>query len=142
MGALVTVKEAADILGVSQQAIRQRIYRGTLQHEKDADGRVYVLLTEDNAALHGGIHGETHGGMPGVGGDLLVEELRDRLRYVEGQLEQEREANRENRRLLAAALERVPAVEAPSPPERGARSQEAHAQETAEPRKWWEFWWA
>ncbi|MBA3423687.1 MAG: hypothetical protein H0U04_03915 [Rubrobacter sp.] len=45
--------------------------------------------------------------------DPLTSELRDRLRYVEGQLEAERQAHSEARRLLAAALERIPAIEAP-----------------------------
>jgi len=36
--------------------------------------------------------------------DVLIAELQDRVRSLE-------EANRENRRLLAAALERIPAIE-------------------------------
>ena len=36
------------------------------------------------------------------------------MRFLERQVEEEREANRENRRLLAAALERIPPqIEAP-----------------------------
>jgi len=42
----------------------------------------------------------------------LVECLRDQVSYLRDQLDQEREANRENRRLLAAALERIPELEA------------------------------
>jgi hypothetical protein len=46
--------------------------------------------------------------------DALTSELRDRLRYVEGQLEAERQAHAEARRLLMAALERIPPqIEAP-----------------------------
>ncbi len=40
----VTVAEAAQRLSVKEQAIRKRISRGTLQHDKDEDGRVYVYL--------------------------------------------------------------------------------------------------
>jgi hypothetical protein len=52
-------------------------------------------------------------GMSHVEPGALTSELRDRLRYGEGQLEAERQAHAEARRLLAAALERIPAIEAP-----------------------------
>jgi hypothetical protein len=66
----------------------------------------------------------------------LVEELRRQNEYLRGQLDAERRANDENRRLLAGLIERVPALEAPRdepaggpvPPDR----------ETAtETRSWW-----
>ena len=38
------VKQAAEMLGISSEGIRQRIRRGTLGSEKDTDGRVYVFL--------------------------------------------------------------------------------------------------
>jgi hypothetical protein len=41
--------------------------------------------------------------------------MHSRIESLEVQLTQEREANRENRRLLAAALERIPAIESPEP---------------------------
>ncbi len=76
--------------------------------------------------------------------DQLVESLLDQVKYMREQLAAEREANRENRRLLAAALERIPAIE---PPEtRGARDTvsdgeygtETSAGDTGEPRRsWW-----
>src|SRR5919199_843830 len=40
----VTVAEAARILGISPEAVRARIQRGTLPKEKDPDGTVYVRL--------------------------------------------------------------------------------------------------
>src|SRR5215212_11016916 len=45
-GKLATVHEAANALGVSVDAIRKRIQRGTIPHERHEDGRVYVLLDE------------------------------------------------------------------------------------------------
>jgi excisionase family DNA binding protein len=38
----LTVVEAAERLGVKEQAVRKRIARGTLRHTKDEGGRVYV----------------------------------------------------------------------------------------------------
>jgi len=61
--------------------------------------------------------GDTPRGMPHLEPDALTSELRDRLRYVEGQLEAERQAHAEARRLLMAALERIPPqIEAPQEP--------------------------
>jgi hypothetical protein len=42
--------------------------------------------------------------------------LTAQLEVTQRNLEEERAANRENRRLLAAALERIPAIEAPDEP--------------------------
>jgi excisionase family DNA binding protein len=40
----VTIQEAARRLGVKEDAIRKRIQRGSVQHEKSKDGRVYVWV--------------------------------------------------------------------------------------------------
>jgi hypothetical protein len=47
---------------------------------------------------------------------MVVQILRDQVAHLRRELAEEREANRENRRLLAAALERIPALEEPSEP--------------------------
>jgi excisionase family DNA binding protein len=134
----LTVADAAERLGISKEAVRKRISRGTLRADKAPDGmvRVYIPATETPSST-------------AVASDL-VEELRDRLRYVEGQLEAERAAHAESRRLLLAALERIPPqLEAPSQepsesPESPAPSETpapagGGAQE-AVTRRWWEFW--
>ena len=43
------VKQAAEALGISSEGIRQRIRRGSLESEKDTDGRVYVFIDEEAA---------------------------------------------------------------------------------------------
>ena len=48
--------------------------------------------------------------------DDLVEELRDRVRYLERQVEEERDARRRADTLLARLMDRVPELEAPSEP--------------------------
>ncbi len=79
--------------------------------------------------------------------DTLTSELRDRLHYVEQQLEAERQAHAEARRIIAGLVERIPALEAPqdSPPgareapERGEgdRGHAPQQPETATSRPWW-----
>jgi predicted ArsR family transcriptional regulator len=44
----VTVQEAARQLGITESAVRKRVQRGLLEHDKEADGRLYVYLdTQD-----------------------------------------------------------------------------------------------
>jgi hypothetical protein len=107
-----TVAEAADMLGITTGAVRNRLSRGTLRSTKE-DRKVYVLLPADMPRDAERDTDDTPRGMPHPEPDTLTSELRDRLRYVEGQLEAERQAHAEARRLLAAALERIPAIEAP-----------------------------
>jgi len=124
--------EAAQALGVSREAVRRRAKRGTLQSERGDDGRLYVWVDADDHTGDGGndhVHHER---------DELVEELRDRIRYLE-------EESRRKDHLLAAALERIPALEAP-PEER--ESPETASEEPAKVthvpeegrRPWWRFW--
>src|SRR5919112_5373764 len=106
-----TVAEAADMLGITTGAVRNRLSRWTLRSTKE-ENTVYVLLPPDMSRDAERDTADTPPGMPHPESDVLTSELRDRLRYVEGQLEAERQAHAEARRLLAAALERIPAIEA------------------------------
>jgi hypothetical protein len=141
----VTTREAADILGISVEAVRKRIERGQLEHERE-DNCVFVYLDEDQIESGHEVESE--------GANALVESLQDQVEYLRDQLEREREANRENRRLLAAALERIPAIELPSEPREFPETaadtadgtpftDEERPQEAAQPRSrgpWWRRW--
>jgi hypothetical protein len=111
-----TVSEAADMLGITTGAVRNRLSRGTLRKVKES-GTVYVLLPADMSRDAGRDTTDIPPGMSYPEPEALTSELRDRLHYVEGQLEAERQAHAEARRLLAAALERIPALEPPESPE-------------------------
>ena len=147
-----TVAEAADMLGITTGAVRNRLSRGTLRSTKE-DRTVYVLLPADMSRDAERDAGDKPRSMPHSEHGALTSELRDRLRYVEGQLEAERQAHAEARRLLAAALERIPAIEPPQEPT-GAAGSDAESSERVEPRTgtveaqegarerrpWWRRW--
>src|SRR5215212_477750 len=101
-----TVQQAADVLDTSVDAVRQRIKRGKL-HRAEADdptdNRVYVWLDGDQPEARRHLEDEA----PSNDGPL-VESLQDQVAYLREQLTAERRANDENRRLLLAALERIP----------------------------------
>ena len=102
----VTLRDAAQELGISKEAVRKRIQRGTLASDVGEDGRRHVYLDDvGDVGLSGGLHGDD----PRY---ELIAMLRD-------QLEAEREANRENRRIIAALAARIPEPGAPreEPPE-------------------------
>jgi excisionase family DNA binding protein len=108
----VTVAEAAKLLGISADGVRMRVRRGTIDHEKDETGRLVVYV--DEAELD---RNESQDDSPDAYLAVLqeqIEQLRNDVTDWKEQLREEREANRENRRLLAAALERIPAIEPPS----------------------------
>jgi septal ring factor EnvC (AmiA/AmiB activator) len=137
----LTVPEAARRLGVTPDAVRKRIKRHNIRWEKDEDGRVYVYLESSTT--------EADAIREVSATERFVEELKTQNEFLREQLEAEREANRENRRLLAAALERIPAIEPPpdissdarEPPQTASedvdRGRVPEEPETAGLRPWW-----
>jgi hypothetical protein len=139
-GRWVDLREAAELLGTSTEAVRKRATRGSLRSDRHG-GRVVVWVDDDRT--EGGREAEVDGGP-------LVEMLTDQVAYLRSQLDQEREANRENRRIIAALTQRIPELEAPTSPEppRGSesvfvepervepRSTNGGAQEDVD-RPWW-----
>lgn len=154
----VNVQEAAERLGTTVDAIRKRVQRGTIAHEKAEDGRVWILLDadrtrQDTDQVAAGHRQDT------AASRELVEELRDRLRFVERQLEAERQAHAESRRIIGGLVQRIPELEAPSPEvpeeaptaprgsptaatEQPGRVEPQPQVEGAEPRErsWWQRW--
>ncbi len=107
----LTVREAALRLNISESAVRMRLHRGTLTSKQDDNGRTLVLLPSDN-------YDSTSDTQPEADA-RLIEILETQNEFLRQQLQQEREANRENRRLLALQLEHMRALEPPreAPPE-------------------------
>jgi hypothetical protein len=117
----IPLREAADELGISKDAVRQRIRRDTLRSDKGDDGRVYVYL---DTSPHG-VHEEAER----KGEDRLYREMQARIAYLERQVDEEREARRRADTLLARLMDRVPELEPPAeaPPDA------SRSPETAEP---------
>ena len=134
----VTIREAAHRLGVTEAAVRKRIQRGSLDKEMGEDGRVYVYLDlyQDMS------HPESQ-----VDHEPLVEELRDRVRFLERELDR-RSVEAERYQHIVAGLatananltDRLKELEAPvrepvasqEPPE--ASESASKGQDRAEPR--------
>ncbi len=100
------LKDAAAVLGVSKDAVRQRVRRDTLRSDKGEDGRVYVYL---DASVD-----DVHGPPVEAGDDPLHQQMQARIDDLREQLRREQDAHEQTRRLLGGALERIPAIEAPT----------------------------
>jgi hypothetical protein len=105
----MTVPEAAEALAISADAVRSRIKRGTLPTVREG-GRVFVLVGGETTDRPSAQAQPTK--RPGE--DRLYEEMQERIRYLERQVEEEREARRRADTLLARLMDRMPEIEAPS----------------------------
>jgi hypothetical protein len=103
----LTVPEAARALGISPEAVRNRLSRGTLESVK-VQGTVYVLIDSDMLRHISDIPTDR----PGES-DALISQMQGRIESLERQLERAEERDRENRRIIAALTSRIPAIEAP-----------------------------
>jgi DNA-binding transcriptional MerR regulator len=139
----VPVSEAAQLLGISAEAVRQRIKRGTLDTEKSVEGTVYVLLDTDLADLNRN-DSVRSGDRTGEYG-ALISELRAHNATLREQLEAEREARRRADTIIAQLTQanaslaaKVPELDAPhelAPERRGGPETVVEEEpERAEPR--------
>jgi hypothetical protein len=144
----VTVAEAAEILGITAEAVRTRIKREKLDFVKEPDrpgGTVYVLLEADQTRPH--IDPTSQGQDQTPDQTQLVETLREHVAYLQGVIatrDRELEQRAEEIRRRDAALEReqqltamfagqLRAIEAPQETPEDAETVE-EAPDSAEPR--------
>jgi DNA-binding transcriptional MerR regulator len=110
------ISEAARLLGISPEALRQRVRRGAVEADKGTDGRWYVLL-DDNATPSSTGHDT----------DLreFIEEYRAQLEHTRKEVEAWREESKRKDSVIMTLLQRPPA-ELEAPDEEPPRS-----------RSWW-----
>jgi len=121
-----SIRDAAKTLGLTEEAVRQRVKRGTLDSIK-VGGSLFVLLETDTSSDRSNdreqpVREGASDTSSGLSTDMsrLVENLEDELAHLRRQLEQANERDRENRRIIAALTTRIP--ELPPPREHNASS--------------------
>jgi hypothetical protein len=99
----LTLRDAAQVLGISKEAVRKRVKRGTLPSDVGEDGRRYVYLDEAKPGGDAGPPRRVPGAVPGPYDprDELIATLKE-------QLEAERNAHAETRRITYTLAQRVP----------------------------------
>jgi hypothetical protein len=162
VGRRVNLKEAAEVFGSTSEAIRKRAKRGTIPSEIGDDGMLYVWVDgrvdgtrdEDSHQVDGEVDDGNQVGdggervddhLPALYRDLLLDRMGSEIDHLREQLREEREANRENRRIIAGLVQRVPELEsAPEPPESSQTPSEQQVNGHTPPesqgqerRSWW-----
>jgi hypothetical protein len=138
----LTIQEASRRLGISEGAVRKRVTRGSLKHEKDYDGRVYVYLDA------GGRLRVDDGQDAGVdpNSNALISQLRDEVAYLRDENRRKDEIIMQQAmtmRQLAAAQPQEPSEAAETvedePDRAEPRPGTSEAQEGVR-RSWWQRW--
>jgi Tfp pilus assembly protein FimV len=132
----VSVDEAARALRLTVDAVRKRVQRGTIEYEKDQAGRVRIILdSPDNTSTLQDDGPDNTGQADALiaAKDETIEELRAQVRRLERDVDTRNEEIRRRDHLLAAALERIPAIEGPQEASEAAETVEEEP-EGAEPQ--------
>ena len=104
----LTIQEAARRLGISEGAVRKRVTRDSLEHEKDDDGRVYVYL--DARDRRGIDSGQDEGVDPNS--NALISRLESEVAFLRDQVQRQQEIIAQQavtmRQLTAASSQEAP----------------------------------
>jgi len=104
----VTVPEAADLLGVTQSAVRKRIRRGTIPWDKDEEGRIFVYV--DPSEVGPGTGEDTsRDTAAGQSRDELLEVYREQVDFLRRELERKDT-------IIMSLTQRIPELEAVQEP--------------------------
>jgi hypothetical protein len=126
----LTIQEAARRLGISEGAVRKRVTRDSLEHEKDDDGRVYVYL--DTGGRRGVDDGQDEGVDPNS--SALIFRLESEVAFLRDQVHRQQEIIAQQavtmRQLTAASPQEAP--EAPETVEEAPNRTEAQEELGAE----------
>jgi hypothetical protein len=144
------VRGAAEALGVTVEAVRKRISRGTLRSEKGPDGTRYVWLDDgpDDGRAHNGSGPDFRADAVLDAKEETIAELRERVDQLGRILETRDEELRRKDTIIMTLAQRVPELEAPAngqdnseEPSHGTREAEDGERENGpEKRSWWLRW--
>ncbi len=129
-----SIPDAAKALGISEEAVRGRIKRGSLDSMK-VDGQVFVLLTLDQTQPDATERSQSTRRPDEKSG--LVARLEDENAFLREELRTRSNELAEQRRIIAGLVQRVPELEAATE-QRGA----PETDDSDEPRSpsWWRRW--
>ena len=128
----LTVAQAADRLGVTQDAVRKRIARGTIRHEKDYEGHIFVYLD----TLEGESKTDQDNGED-VGSKTVLDASQDKYtRSLEDQVDFLRRELERKDTIIMSLTQRIPELEAsPEPREGQVTASEAADKSTPPPEQ-------
>src|SRR3954454_2673616 len=108
----LTVSQAAERLGVTQDAIRKRIARGTIRHGKDPDGRIFVYLDifeRESDTVQDSDQDQASETLQDGGQDKYTRSLEDQIEFLRRELERKDT-------IIMSLTQRIPELEAAPEP--------------------------
>jgi len=126
----VAVPEAARILGISPEAVRARIQRGTLAKDKDPDGTVYVRLKADRIRSIDSTE-DAMGDQSAVQ-RRLVANFEEQVSFLRAELVTRNEELRRKDHIIAALTERIPELPAPTSSQEAPEGRETGSETAAQ----------
>jgi predicted RNase H-like nuclease (RuvC/YqgF family) len=127
----ISVAQAANRLGITQDAVRKRIARGTIRHEKDHEGRIFVYLDtfereyetdQDNGQ---GAESKT---VLDDDQDKYTRSLEDQIGFLRRELERKDT-------IIMSLTQRIPELEASPEPREGHGTPSEEADESTAPQE-------
>jgi len=139
----LSVADAAKLLNITPEAVRQRIRRGTIEHEQTAEGRYFVYVTPSEDVENN------------VENNVGNADLRDYVETLKRELEIRNEELRRKDHIIMSLTQRIPELEPASeprdPPESAARTSdtaeeprsttEEQQEQTSRPQEEQRSWW-
>jgi hypothetical protein len=127
----ISVAQAANRLGITQDAVRKRIARGTIRHGKDHEGRIFVYLdtfeSESKTDRDNGQDREPKT-VSDADQDRYTRSLEDQIDFLRRELERKDT-------IIMSLTQRIPELEAsPEPREGHVMASEAADKKYASPR--------
>ena len=111
----LTVAQAAERLGITQDAVRKRIARGTIRHEKDYEGHICVYLdTFESESKTDQDNGQEVGSktVSDADQDKYIRSLEDQVDFLRRELERKDT-------IIMSLTQRIPELEASPEPREG-----------------------
>src|ERR671910_3018799 len=129
----ISVAQAAHRLGVTQDAVRKRIARGTIRHEKDYEGRIFVyldtLFERESKTDQGNGQGAESKTVLDDDQDKYTRSLEDQIDFLRRELERKD-------KIIMSLTQLIPELEAsPEPREGHVTDTEEASKDTASPEQ-------
>src|ERR687897_1373968 len=128
----ISVPQAANRLGITQDAVRKRIARGTIRHEKDYEGRIFVYLdTFERESETDQVNGQ------GAESKTVLDDDQDKYtRSLEDQIDFLRRELERKDTIIMSLSQRIPELEvSPEPREAHGTASEETAKDKVPPEQ-------
>ena len=99
----VTVPKAAEMVGVTQSAIRKRVQRGTIPWDKDSEGRIYDYVNSSDTSPEAG-KDRARDTVTGQSYDEVLKTYKEQVEFLRQELERKET-------LLMFLTQRIPELE-------------------------------